>query len=178
MPTDQHSRICALSLLCFVCRAPTAYNRAHRELQRQLRRSKRARTLQMLDQAEQAANIGNSRDLFGVLKLLCPRRSLQKVNVTGSCNMLASSSVVLAFQRLSSCRCRQTSCRMINGRMRSAKSRLGRPFRLGRHPYIPGNPKTECAHYSVPLRVGICAVAHLAFPRNGPEFNWHGSQSR
>ena len=62
-------------------RLQSAYNRAHRELQRQLRRSKRARTLRMLDQAEQAANIGNSRDLFGVLKLLCPKRSLQKVKL-------------------------------------------------------------------------------------------------
>ena len=54
---------------------------AHKALKRAIRERKRARTLETLDQAEQAAKAGQTKTLFKVLKQLCPGRSVQRVKL-------------------------------------------------------------------------------------------------
>ncbi|CAE7216578.1 unnamed protein product, partial [Symbiodinium necroappetens] len=57
------------------------YQKAHRELKKALRARKRARTLDLLQQAEQAACNNDVRALFGVVSLLCPNRHSQKIRL-------------------------------------------------------------------------------------------------
>ena len=56
-------------------------DRAHRQLRCALRARKRRRLLEMLEVAEKAAAAGDSKTLFGTLKLLCPARNIQRVKL-------------------------------------------------------------------------------------------------
>ena len=55
--------------------------KAHRELKKTLRARKRQRTLDILQYAEEAARTNDIRGLFGVVNLLCPNKSSQKIRL-------------------------------------------------------------------------------------------------
>ena len=65
-------------------RACTAYLRAHRLLKKALRDRKRQRTLTLPKQAEEAANRQDTRMLYGVVNLLCPKKGSQKIRLRDS----------------------------------------------------------------------------------------------
>ena len=58
-----------------------AYLKAHRLLKKALRNRKRQRTLQLLQQAEQAAGRHDIRGMYGVVNLLCPKKGSQKIRL-------------------------------------------------------------------------------------------------
>ncbi|CAE7287663.1 unnamed protein product [Symbiodinium necroappetens] len=59
------------------------YQKAHRLLKRAMRARKRKQTIQLLEQAERAANNKDSRALFGVIRLLCPGGRAQRIRLRG-----------------------------------------------------------------------------------------------
>ena len=56
-------------------------NKAHRALKKSLRARKRQRTLELLQQAEHAAIRNDVRELFGVVRLLCPKQHTQRIRL-------------------------------------------------------------------------------------------------
>ena len=55
--------------------------KAHRELQKALRQRRRQRALTMLSQAEEAAEQHDARRLYGIVRLLCPNKTRQRIRL-------------------------------------------------------------------------------------------------
>eukprot|EP00439_Symbiodinium_sp_Y106_P066972 s3590_g11.t1 len=61
----------------------TKYQKAHRQLKKELRARKRRQTLLLLEQAENAAHCKDSRTLFGIIRLMCPSGRSQRIRIRG-----------------------------------------------------------------------------------------------
>ncbi|CAE7513141.1 unnamed protein product [Symbiodinium microadriaticum] len=61
-----------------------AYLKAHRKLKKALRDGKRRQALALLQQAEEAAVRNDVRQMYGVVRLLCPNRHIQEIRLRDS----------------------------------------------------------------------------------------------
>ena len=108
LPLPKHNPKAPSFNLIFVAdRLRMEYDKAPRLLKRALRSRKREQTLDMLGRAEAAAQAGDSKLLYGMLKIMCTGQSVQKIRLRSpNCWLMSARhrrSVTCLFSTLNSC---------------------------------------------------------------------------